>query len=152
MSENKKPKKARVAQAIKNTRILSKVASGMTVTDVAKDEDMDRKHVSDIVNHSPEAKALERVIAKSFRELVSKSMKTFDRVVSRSDPQSDGTALRAAEKIIERVVGKVPDKVEVSGEFEGKSRQELIAIIELELKHEREATSMTPSKEGELDF
>jgi DNA-binding transcriptional regulator LsrR (DeoR family) len=145
MSEEKKNKRkkpphglrqSKIIQSAKNVRVIEAALDGKTQSEIAQEQGLNRCTVSEILNHSDEAKRLNQEIESRFASLVDRSMRTFERVVDRDDPDSDTTALKAAIYIVERVIGKVPDKVHatIEDEFKGMSRAELVLVLKRELE------------------
>lgn len=141
---NTKPPKgqpSRLGQAAKNVRVIQKSVEGKTSSVIAEEEGMTRQAVSVILNHSAEAKEYERRIREGFEKLVSDSMSTIARVVSRDDPDSDPSALKASIYVIERVAGKIPEHIKIEEEFSGKSREELLLILRRELEDDGDGST-----------
>ena len=137
MTDTAKPKRgkrSRVAQGAQNTRILAKSIEGKTTIEIAKEEGISRQAVSHIINKSPEAVEYSDRIRQGFESLVDRALETIERVVTRDEPISDPSALKAALSVIDRIAGKVPDKVELKDEFNGLTRQELLALLKRELQ------------------
>lgn len=144
------PKK-RAATTARNTRILAKSIEGRDVGDIAAEENLSRTTISQIVNHSPEAKKYQAEVAARFEGLMESAMGTIGRVVASIEPSDTPSALKAAIYVIERIVGKIPEKIQIEDEFKNLTRDNLILILKQEMGLIG-SDAKQESEEGPIDY
>lgn len=105
-------------QTARDQLIIQEAMKGVTNDDLGVKYGLTPQRVSTIVNNSPEAKTLHEKIADEFESMIFDATKTIRRVVN--DDGDNNNSLKAASMILERVMGKVTEKLEAR--IEGKTQ------------------------------
>lgn len=123
----------KVTQALRNTAMIQEATQGVSSKEIAQKYNLSETQVSNILNHSDEARIVRYKLEKAFQQRIDKILDALDRSLAGED-QNLHVAASSAFKLIERLAGKVPDKVEAKVEaVQNLTEDELIAKAEQKL-------------------
>lgn len=108
----------------RNKLMIKDAMEGMETREIAKKYGTQTEYTSVILNQSPEAIDFREAIQKKLDSLFEAAFQTlFDLMQDTdSDPGSKAVRLKAAQTVIERVVGKVPERYEIKSDFQTRTQ------------------------------